>query len=79
MSEEEIKKEVMNLRERVVRLEVKVEELTKRIENIANYTKQLYEYLQKQTGKSLFQNWKEKKGKTRAVAAVVELPSFSLF
>lgn len=54
MSEEEIKKEVTNLRERVVRLEVKVEELTKRIDSIANYTKQLYEYLQKQTGKSLF-------------------------
>lgn len=54
MSEEEIKKEVTDLRERVVRLEVKLEELTRRLDGIANYTKQLYEYLQKQTGKSLF-------------------------
>jgi len=54
MSEEEIKKEVTDLRERVVRLEVKLEELTKRVDGVANYTKQLYEYLQKQTGKSLF-------------------------
>ncbi|MCK4440109.1 hypothetical protein KAU85_03905 [Candidatus Bathyarchaeota archaeon] len=53
MSEEDVRKEVMELRERVVRLEVKVEELTKRIDSIANYSKQLYEYLQKQTGRSL--------------------------
>jgi len=53
MSEEDVRKEIMELRERVVRLEVKVEELTKRIDSIANYSKQLYEYLQKQTGRSL--------------------------
>lgn len=53
MSEEDVRKEVMELRERTVRLEVKVEELTKRIDSIANYSKQLYEYLQKQTGRSL--------------------------
>jgi len=51
MSEEDIVKEVMALRERIVRLEVKVEELAKRVDSIANYSKQLYEYLQTQTGK----------------------------
>jgi len=51
MSEEDIGKEVIALRERVVRLEVKVEELAKRVDGIANHSKQLYEYLQTQTGK----------------------------
>ncbi len=53
MSEENIKKEVMELRERIVRVEVKTEELAKRVDSIANYIKQLYEYLQKHAGKSL--------------------------
>lgn len=47
-SEEDIKKEVMELQERIVTLEVKVEELTKRIESLTNYAKELYNYLQKQ-------------------------------
>jgi len=49
MSEEGIIREVTDLRERVVRLEVKLEELTKRIDSLANYTKELYNYLQKQS------------------------------
>ncbi len=48
MPEEDLKKEVTELRERVVRIEVKVEELAKRTDSIANYAKELYDYLQKQ-------------------------------
>ena len=40
-------REVSELRERIVRLEVKVEDHTKRIDSLSNYTKELYEYLQK--------------------------------
>jgi len=54
MSEEEIKKEVTDLRERVVRLEVKLEELTKRIDSLASYAKELYGYLQKQSSRPIF-------------------------
>jgi archaellum component FlaC len=41
-------KEAKGLRERVTRLEVQVEELTKRVDNLSNYAKELYNYLQKQ-------------------------------
>lgn len=51
MAEEDFKKEVTELRERIVRLEVKVEDLTKRIDSIANYAKELYNYLQKQASR----------------------------
>lgn len=51
MSEKDIKKELTELRERVVKLEVKAEELTKRIDSISNYAKELYNYLQKQAAK----------------------------
>ena len=54
MSEEGTIREVTDLRERVVRLEVKLEELTKRIDSLANYTKELYGYLQKQSSKPTF-------------------------
>ena len=47
--ESEAGRETSDLRERVVRLEVKVEELTKRIDSLSNYTKELYNYLQKQS------------------------------
>jgi len=43
-----LKKEVIDLRERVVRLEVKIEELNKRIDGFAKYMKDLYDYLQRQ-------------------------------
>lgn len=49
MSEEDVKKEIVELRERTARLEVKVEEMSKRIDNLANYARELYNYLQKQT------------------------------
>lgn len=54
MSEEDVKKELVELRERVVKLEVKVEELNKRIERLSNYAKELYNYLQKQSSKPIF-------------------------
>lgn len=39
------------LRERVVRLEVKIEEFGKRMDNLSNYVKELYKYLQNQSQK----------------------------
>ncbi|UCE96944.1 MAG: hypothetical protein JSV51_05015 [Candidatus Bathyarchaeota archaeon] len=45
--EGEAGREVSDLRERIVRLEVKVEELGKRFDSLSNYTKELYNYLQK--------------------------------
>lgn len=45
--EGETGKEASNLLERVVRLEVKVEGLTKRLDSLSNYAKELYTYLQK--------------------------------
>lgn len=42
------------LRERITRLEVRMDELTKRVDNIANYMKELYKYLQQNPSKSLF-------------------------
>jgi chaperonin cofactor prefoldin len=47
--EGEAGRDVSDLRERVVRLEVKVEELSKRIDSLSNYAKELYNYLQKQS------------------------------
>jgi len=40
-AEADIKKELSELRERVVRLEVKIEELTKRLDKLSNYAKEL--------------------------------------
>jgi len=45
-SEDENRKEMMELRERVIKLEVKMEELTKRVDSVQNYTRELYNYLQ---------------------------------
>jgi hypothetical protein len=42
-------KDLADLRERVVRLEVQMAEITKRMETINSYTRQLYEYLNKQS------------------------------
>ncbi len=50
--ESETGREVSDLRERVVRLEVKVEELGKRMDSLSNYAKELYNYLQKQSKQS---------------------------
>ena len=38
--------ELVDLRERIMKLELKVEDLTKRMDNMQNYIKQLYTYLQ---------------------------------
>jgi chaperonin cofactor prefoldin len=54
MSEAELKKEVTDLRERVVRLEVKIEEINKRMDGFAKYMKDLYDYLQKQQSRPMF-------------------------
>jgi chaperonin cofactor prefoldin len=42
-----------DVRERLVRLEVKVEELNKRVENMQNYLKELYKYLQQTPSRTL--------------------------
>ena len=49
-AEADVNKDVSELRERVTRLEVKIEELTKRLDKISDYAKELYNYLQKQRG-----------------------------
>lgn len=38
--------ELIELRERIMKLELRVEDLTKRMDNMQNYIKQLYTYLQ---------------------------------
>ena len=40
--------EVTELRERIMKLELKIDELNKRMDNMQNYMKQLYSYLQQQ-------------------------------
>jgi len=44
--------ELIELRERIMKLELKVEDLTKRVDNMQNYMKQLYTYLQQSSSKS---------------------------
>jgi prefoldin subunit 5 len=45
--------ELVELRERIMKLELKVDDLTKRLDNVQNYMKQLYTYLQQNQSKSL--------------------------
>ena len=45
--------ELAELRERVVRLETKIEELGKRLDSMSKYLRELYEYLQKQQNQPL--------------------------
>jgi predicted nucleic acid-binding Zn-ribbon protein len=52
--ESDLRKEVVDLRERVVRLEVKMEEVNKRLDGFAKYMKDLYDYLQKQQSRPVF-------------------------
>ena len=47
-TEADVKKEIVELRERTVRIETKVEELTKRVDGIIKYIRELYDYLQKE-------------------------------
>jgi len=46
--EAESKREITELRERVARLEVRLEEFNKRIDNLAKYARDLYDFLQKE-------------------------------
>ena len=46
--------DLAELRERVVRLETKMEELSKRLDSVSKYLRELYEYLQKQQSRPLF-------------------------
>ncbi|MEM3626878.1 MAG: hypothetical protein QXZ25_02510 [Candidatus Bathyarchaeia archaeon] len=45
MSEKTFERDLTELRERVVRLEVQLAEMNKRLDALSNYTRQLYEYL----------------------------------
>lgn len=47
MSENGSSKDITELRERIVRLEVQVTELSKRVESLSNYNRQLFDYLNK--------------------------------
>lgn len=53
-TETSLGKEITELRERIVRLEVRMEEVNKRLDGFAKYMKELYEYLQKQQSRPLF-------------------------
>lgn len=47
VSDQTTAKDLSELRERVVRLEVQMTDVIKRLDSINNYTRQLYEYLNK--------------------------------
>lgn len=42
-----VEKELADLRERVARLEAKADEMSKRLDALSNYAKELYQYIQK--------------------------------
>lgn len=46
--------ELGELRERVVRLETKMDEVTKRLDSMSKYLRELYDYLQKQHSRPTF-------------------------
>ena len=45
LAENKNDKEIVEIRERLARLEAKNEDLSRRIESLAEYSKKLYEYL----------------------------------
>lgn len=47
MPERSLEQDLADLRERVVRLEVQLTEVTKRVDSLTSYTRQLFEYLNK--------------------------------
>lgn len=49
VSDKSIERELADLRERVVRLEVQMTEMSKKIDAMHNYTRQLYDYLNQQS------------------------------
>jgi hypothetical protein len=48
MSGFDAQNEIILLRERATRLETQLEELTRRVDSLQSYSRQLYDYLQKQ-------------------------------
>jgi len=54
MTTNDMKNELAELRERVVRLETKMEEVTKRLDGFSKYMRELYDYLQKQQSRPWF-------------------------
>mgnify|MGYP006269030165 CR=1 FL=1 len=46
--EADTRKELLELRDRITRWEVKLEEMNKRMEAFSKYTKDLYDYLRRQ-------------------------------
>jgi len=50
MTADDSKNELSELRERIVRLETRMDEVNKRLDGIAKYLKELYDYLQKRHG-----------------------------
>ena len=47
MSEKSYDKEIADLKERIIRLEIQLAELSKRVDSLSNYSRQLFEYLSK--------------------------------
>jgi hypothetical protein len=47
LPERSLEQDLADLRERVVRLEVQLTEVTKRVDSLTSYTRQLFEYLNK--------------------------------
>jgi len=47
LSEETSAKDLNDIRERVVRLEIQLADVVKRLDSLTSYTRQLYEYLNK--------------------------------
>jgi hypothetical protein len=47
LPERSLEQDLADLRERVVRLEVQLTEVTKRVDSLNSYTRQLFEYLNK--------------------------------
>ncbi len=47
LSDKAYEKDLADLRERVVRLEVQLSEIMKRVDSITSYTRQLFDYLNK--------------------------------
>jgi hypothetical protein len=47
LPERSLEQDIVDLRERVVRLEVQLTEVTRRVDSLTSYTRQLFEYLNK--------------------------------
>ena len=47
LPERSIEQDLADIRERIVRLEVQLAEITKRVDGLTSYTRQLFEYLNK--------------------------------